>query len=256
MEAYSEFARVYDTFMEETPYEKWVNYINECMKKYNITPNIVCDLGCGTGKMTTMFAKQGIDMIGIDNSEEMLMVARENAYEDELNILYLMQDMSQFELYGTVDLIYSACDCMNYLLDEKDVLSTLKWVNNYLEPEGLLVFDINTPYKYKEVLGNRVFAQQEAASAYIWENYYDEEKGINEYEVSFFIQDEEDGRYDRAVETHYQRAYSVERMIELIKEAGLEFIGAYDEYSFNPVREDSQRVTFIAREQGKRKEVK
>ncbi len=256
MEAYNEFARVYDTFMEDTPYEKWMSFIDECMKKYNVTPNIVCDLGCGTGKMTSMFARRGIEMIGIDNSEEMLMVAREKAYDDELNILYLMQDMSQFELYGTVDLIYSACDCINYLVEEDDVLSTLKWVNNYLEPEGLFVFDINTPYKYKEVLGNRIFAQQEESAAYIWENYYDEAEGINEFEVSFFIQDEEDGRYDRTVENHYQRAYTIERMKELIEEAGLELIGVYDEYSFEPVRPDTQRATFVAREKGKRKELK
>lgn len=255
MEAYNEFARVYDTFMEDTPYEKWVAFIKECMKKYNITPNIVCDLGCGTGKMTSMFAREGIDMIGIDNSSEMLMVANEKAYDEELDILYLLQDMSQFELYGTVDLIYSACDSMNYLVEEEDVLSTLKWVNNYLEPQGLFIFDINTPYKYKEVLGNQIFAQQEESAAYIWENYYDEKEGINEFEVSFFIQDE-DGRYDRTVENHYQRAYSIERMKGLIEEAGLELIGVYDEYSFEPLKEDSVRATFVAREKGKRREEK
>lgn len=253
MEAYNEFAKVYDVFMEDTPYETWLTFIDECMKKYDVTPRIVCDLGCGTGKMATLFAKRGSEVIGIDNSEEMLMVARENAAEDGLDILYLMQDMTEFELYGTVDLIYSCCDCMNYLLEEEEVLSTLRWANNYLEPQGLLVFDMNTPYKYEHILGDQIFAQQTEDSAYIWENYYDKEEEINEYEVSFFIKDE-DGRYERTVENHYQRSYSIEKMKSLIEEAGLEFIGAYDEYTMKPAHSETVRVTFVARERGKRKE--
>lgn len=254
METYNEFARVYDMFMEDTPYEDWITFIDACMKQYNVTPRIVCDLGCGTGKMSRAFAKRGIEVIGIDNSEEMLMVAREKAMDEELDILYLMQDMSEFELYGTVDLIYSACDSMNYLLEEEEVLSTLRWVNNYLEPEGLFIFDINTPYKYKKVLGNQIFAQQTEEAAYIWENYYHEEEGINEFEVSFFIQDEE-GKYDRTIENHYQRAYTIEKMKALIEEAGLELVGVYDEYSFNPLNAETVRATFVAREKGKRKDV-
>lgn len=250
MEAYNEFAKVYDVFMEDTPYEKWLTFIETCMEKYNVKPRIVCDLGCGTGKMSTLFAKKGSEVIGIDNAEEMLMVARENAAEEGLEILYLMQDMTEFELYGTVDLIYSCCDCINYLLEEEEVLSTLRWANNYLEPQGLLIFDINTVYKYENVLGDQTFAQQTEDSAYIWENYYDKEEEINEYEVSFFIKDE-DGKYDRTVECHYQRGYSIERMKELIAQAGLELIGVYDEYSFNEANDKTVRATFVAREKGK-----
>lgn len=253
MEAYNEFARVYDLFMEDTPYEKWTGFIEACMKKYEVKPRIVCDLGCGTGTMASSFARKGSEVIGIDSSEEMLMVARENAMEEGLDILYLMQDMTEFELYGTVDLIYSACDSINYLLEDEDVLDTFRWVNNYLEPQGLFIFDINTPYKYQEVLGNQIFASQAEEAAYIWENYYDEEEEINEFEVSFFIQDE-DGRYTRTVENHYQRAYTIEKIKALIEEAGMELIGVYDEYSFEPLREDSVRATFVAREKGKRKE--
>ena len=250
MEAYNEFAKVYDVFMQDTPYEKWITFMDQCMEKYNVTPRIICDLGCGTGTMATMFAKRGIEVIGIDNSEEMLMRARENAVEDGLNILYLLQEMPEFELYGTVDLIYSSCDSMNYLLDEEEVLSTLKWVNNYLEPKGLFIFDINTPYKYKEILADRSFSDQTEHAAYIWDNYYDEEEQINEYTVSFFIENEE-GTYDRTVEEHYEKVYSIEKMKSLIEAAGLELIGVYDEYSFNAINEKTQRATFVAREKGK-----
>ncbi|MDF2614689.1 MAG: Methyltransferase type 11 [Clostridia bacterium] len=254
MEAYSEFAKVYDTFMEDTPYEKWIAFMEHHMKKYNISPRIVCDLGCGTGKMCGMFAERGIEMIGIDSSEEMLMVARENAMEEGHSILYLMQDMSDFELYGTVDMIYSCCDSINYLLEEDEVLNTFKWVNNYLEPRGLFIFDINTYYKYENILSDQTFAEQTEDAAYIWENYFDKEEEINEFIVNFFLKDSE-GKYDRTEEYHYQRAYSIEKIKELLKRADLELIGVYDDYNSEaPYHESTQRATFVAREQGKRKE--
>lgn len=250
MEAYSEFAKVYDTFMEDTPYEKWTAFIDECMQEHQIVPHIACDLGCGTGKMCTRFAERGIEMIGIDYSEEMLMVARENAAANNQNILYLMQDMSEFELYGTVDLIYSCCDSINYLLEEEELLSTFKWVNNYLEPEGLFIFDVNTRYKYESMLGDQTFAEQTEDAAYIWENYFDQESGINEFIVNFFIKNEED-KYARTEEYHYQKAYSIETIKALLKQANLELIGIYDDYTRKPYNEKTLRATFVAREQGK-----
>lgn len=247
MDIYNEFAKVYDTFMGDTPYESWVQFIKDIVSKQGMTPKLMCDLGCGTGKMCEIFAKEGIQMIGIDNSEEMLMVARENAMEKELDILYLLQDMSEFELYGTVDVIYSACDSINYLLEEEEVFSTFKWVNNYLEKDGLFIFDINTPYKYKEVLGERVFAEQSEDSAYIWENYYDEEEEMNEYSVSFFIQDE-DGRYTRTEEIHYEKAYTIEKIKSLLEKAGMELLGVYDDYTQKSCHDETIRATFVAKE--------
>lgn len=247
MNIYNEFAKVYNTFMGDTPYEEWVQFIKDTIARHGITPKLICDLGCGTGKMCEIFAKDGMQMIGIDNSEEMLMVARESAMEKELDILYLLQDMSEFELYGTVDVIYSACDSINYLLEEEQVRSTFKWVNNYLEKDGLFIFDINTPYKYKKVLGEGVFAEQSENAAYIWENYYDEEEEINEFGVTFFIEDE-DGRYTRTEEFHYEKAYSIDKIKSLLEEAGMELIGVYDEYKDMPCHDETIRATFVARE--------
>ncbi|MGL4345228.1 MAG: class I SAM-dependent DNA methyltransferase [Cellulosilyticaceae bacterium] len=247
MDIYNDFAKVYDTFMGDTPYEKWVQFIQNQIEKAGITPKLVCDLGCGTGKMCELFAQKGIDMIGIDHSEEMLMVARENAREKELDILYLCQDMTDFELYGTVDVIYSSCDSLNYVLEEEAVLETFKLVNNYLEQGGLFIFDVNTPYKYKNILGERVFAEQTENAAYIWENLFDEEDGINEFAVNFFIQDE-DGRYTRTEEIHYEKAYTIEVLKRMLDEAGLEVIGIYDDYSDKLCKEQTIRATFVARE--------
>ncbi len=249
MKAYREFASVYDLFMEDTPYDKWYQFIIKRVKDQKKGVQSVCELGCGTGQMTMLFAKDGKDVVGIDYSPEMLMVAQDHAYEEELSILYLMQDMSVFELDKEVDLICSCCDSMNYLLEENEVLSTFQRVETFLVPNGLFIFDMNTPYKYKEVLGTQIFADQTEEAAYIWENFYDEEEEINEYEVSFFLKDE-DGKYERIVENHFQRAYSRETISFLLQEAGLELIGMYDNYSLQEVNEETQRITYVVRKRG------
>lgn len=249
MESYNQFASVYDLFMEDTPYENWFSYIEASLNKYNLSPKSVCELGCGTGQMTSLFAKKGLEVIGIDLSAEMLMMAQDHAFEDELEILYLLQDMASFELGEPVDFICSCCDSMNYLLEEEELLQSFLRVKRFLKPSGLFIFDMNTQYKYKEVLGNQIFADQTEEAAYIWTNYYDEEEEINEYEVSFFIQDE-DGKYDRSIENHYQRAYSMEQVKALLEKAGLEVLEVNDNYSNKPLVELSERATFIVRNNG------
>ena len=249
MERYNQFANVYDLFMEDTPYENWFSYIETCFERYHFNPKSVCELGCGTGQMTALFAKKGFEVMGIDLSAEMLMIAQDHAFEEELEILYLLQDMSSFELGEPVDCICSCCDSMNYLLEEEDLLQAFLRVKHFLKPSGLFIFDVNTPYKYKEVLGNQIFADQTEEAAYIWTNYYDEEEEINEYEVSFFIQDK-DGKYNRSIENHYQRAYNMEQVKALLEEAGLEVLEVNDNYSNEPLGELSERATFIVRNNG------
>ncbi|ONI48127.1 hypothetical protein AN643_03170 [Candidatus Epulonipiscioides saccharophilum] len=181
METYLEFASVYDEFMEDVPYDKWYKFIKESMVKYKVNPEIICDLGCGTGKICEYFAKDKIESIGIDNSFEMLNIAKEEALKQELNILYLNQDITEFELYGTVNVICSTCDSLNYITLEEELLQIFKLVNNYLDPGGLFIFDLNTIYKYKTILAEETFANQTDQAAYIWQNFYDEEEEINEF---------------------------------------------------------------------------
>lgn len=246
METYSGFAEVYDLFMDNVPYEAWSNYLIQILKQNNIEDGLVLDLGCGTGKMTRLLAKAGYDMIGIDLSEEMLGIAR--AQEPEASgILYLNQDMREFELYGTVKAVVSICDSMNYITEEEDLLTVFKLVNNYLDPGGIFVFDMNTIYKYREILGETTICENREEGSFIWDNYYDEEEQINEYDLTLFIK-EEDGRYRKYEETHYQRGYDLEKVKALIAEAGMEFVACYGEDSFDPPEEQSERVYFIARE--------
>ncbi|MBO5523083.1 MAG: class I SAM-dependent methyltransferase [Roseburia sp.] len=257
MEAYSSFAEVYDLFMDNVPYEEWCVYITGLLKEYGIEGGLLLDLGCGTGKLTRLLKEAGFDMIGVDNSEEMLEIARAAEYEEEEvsvgenpPILYLLQDMREFELYGTVRGVVSICDSMNYILQEEELLQVFRLVNNYLDPGGIFIFDLNTLYKYKELLGENTISESREEGSFIWENYFDEDSGVNEYDLTLFIR-EKGELYRRYQETHFQRAYELGTVKSLLEEAGLEFVAAYDAFTREPVKEDSERIYVIAREQGK-----
>lgn len=270
MTAYTSFAQVYDLFMDNVPYEEWSEYVISLLKEYGIFEGLILDLGCGTGKMTRLLSKAGYDMIGIDNSEDMLEIAQEYQYQQKIDasgdiskenfdekkegdskqILYLLQDMREFELYGTVRAVVSICDSMNYLLEEEDLLETFRLVNNYLDPKGIFIFDMNTYYKYVELLGEQTIAENRKEGSFIWDNYFDEEENINQYDLTLFIQ-EEKGLYRKYEETHYQKAYELDAVKRLLEDAEMEFVAAYDAFSKEPVREDSERMYIIARERGK-----
>lgn len=246
MEAYSGFAEVYDLFMDNIPYGEWTEYVRELLAEEGIKDGILLDLGCGTGNVTELLASAGFDMIGIDNSEEMLDMAMEKRAESGHDILYLLQDMREFELYGTVKGVVSICDSMNYILEEEDLLDVFRLVHNYLDNEGIFIFDMNTMYKYREVLADNTFAEDREESSFIWGNFYDEEEEINQYDLSLFIR-EEDGRYAKYEETHLQRAYEQKSVEELIARSGLELLHVYDAFTKNTPAEDSERIYFVCR---------
>lgn len=241
MNAYTTFAQVYDLFMDNVPYEEWSNYIVSVLKEYGIHSGVICDLGCGTGKMTRLLAKAGYDMIGVDLSEDMLAIA---SGQNEEGILYLCQDMCELELYGTAKAMVSVCDSINYLLEEDEIVWTLQSVNRYLEPGGIFIFDFNTVYKYETVLGDTTICENREEGSFIWENYYDEESMINEYDLTLFVK-EPSGLYRKEEENHFQRAYSLETIRELVKKSGLKLLHIYDAFTHEPAREDSERVYVI-----------
>lgn len=246
MEAYSGFAEVYDLFMDNIPYGEWTEYVKELLAEEGIKDGILLDLGCGTGNVTELLAQSGFDMIGIDNSGEMLEMAMEKRDSSGLDILYLLQDMREFELYGTVKGVVSICDSMNYILEDDELLDVLKLVHNYLDNEGIFIFDMNTMYKYRELLADNTFAEDREESSFIWENFYDEEAEINQYDLSLFVRDE-DGRYEKYEETHLQRAYERGRVEELIAQSGLELLHVYDAFTKNTPAKDSERIYFVCR---------
>lgn len=247
MSAYESFASVYDLFMRDINYDEWIKYIEKLWDNFNINPKLVCELGCGTGNISLRLAKKGRDVIGIDISEDMLSKARQKAENEKLDVLFLHQDMCDFELYGTVDCILCLCDSLNYITEKDDILTVFKLVNNYLHPNGVFIFDLNTEHKFKNIYSDNTFSEITEDAAYIWENYYDEDEQINEYYLNFFVKNHK-GSYDRMEEEHYERAYSLDTIKALIEQSGLKFEAAYDAFSFDSSREDSERIYVVARE--------
>ena len=247
MEAYTSFARVYDTFMDNVPYKEWADYLGKILKEYGIDDGLVLDLGCGTGNMTEMLASSGYDMIGVDASAEMLEIARNHPDE---GILYLQQDMREFELYGTVAAVVCVCDSLNYLLEEEDLAEVFSLVHNYLDQNGVFIFDMNTIHKYRDLIGDATICENREEGSFIWENEFDEETGINVYDLTLFLP-REDGLYERDEEIHYQKAYDPEKVRELLEKAGLIPLAVYDAYTKDVPKPDSGRLTFVAREHGK-----
>ena len=250
MEAYTDFANVYDTFMDETPYEEWADFLKEILTENGIKDGLVLDLGCGTGTLTEILAGYGYDMIGVDNSAQMLAVAMEKREKSALDILYLLQDMREFELYGTVKAVISVCDSLNYLLEEEDLVQTFRLVNNYLDPKGIFIFDFNTVYKYQEVIGDTTIAENREDCSFIWENFYHEEEEINEYDLTIFVKEKED-YFQRFHENHYQRGYRLSQIRQALETAGMEFVKAMDADTHSEITECSERIYCIAREKGK-----
>lgn len=260
MNIYTAFAQVYDVFMDDVDRELWRDFIVKKLRAQKIENGLLCDLGCGTGIMTEMLAEKGFDMIGVDASADMLSIAKQRQFmraaergeASEPDILYLQQNMSELELYGTVRAIICVCDSVNYITDENELKKTFQLVNNYLDPGGIFIFDINTPAKYEEI-GENTIAENRSEGSFIWENSYDAGQRLNEYDLTLFLP-EEDGSFRKYEETHVQRAWSEEEIARALEEGGLKLLEKLDAYTDRPATEETQRICYIAQEQGKKRE--
>lgn len=245
---YGGFAAVYDLFMDNVPYGEWAEHIIEVLQQSGTGKGLVLDLGCGTGTITGLLADAGYDMIGVDGSAQMLELAREK--QGERDILYLCQDIREFELYGTVGAAVSVCDTMNYLTEWEDLVKTLRLVDNYLDPGGIFLFDCNMPCYYERI-GDDTIAEDREEASFIWENAYDPAEGINEFSLSFFVRESGtgvDALYRKYEETHRQRAYTLEELKVAVAQGGLSWGGAWDAATKGPVTAESERIYVLCRE--------
>lgn len=250
MPSYENFARVYDELMDEVPYEKWAGYIQRQLAAFGIRDGLMLELGCGTGRMLEIMSRLGYDMIGVDSSVEMLQIAQEKAGFSDGKLLYLLQDMRAFELYGTVRSVISVCDTINYITCPKELVCIFRLVNNYLDPGGVFIFDFNTEYKYDNLIGDSVIAEDREDVSFIWNNEYDKKEHINYIDLTVFVR-ESDGRYQKFAEEHVQRGYTLSEMKQLLDEGGLVFLDAFDGYTSEKAQGDSGRIVIVARENGK-----
>jgi len=241
MEIYQDFAEVYDALTDDVDYEKTVEYLEQIFKKhYDKKPKLMTELACGTGSITKLLSEKGYDMIGIDLSEEMLGVAREKCNE---NVLLLNQDMTEFELYGTVDAIMCLLDSVNYITEPEKLQKMFRLAENYLEYGGLFIFDINSPYKLKSVIGENTFVRETEHIYSVWEN--EQEPPFVHFILNFFVENPDES-YERFFEEHTERIYEPTEIISMLKVAGFENITMYAENSFSAPDDKTERIYFVA----------
>lgn len=244
MESYTSFAKVYDEFMDQTPYDQWLQNILTVFQEEHVSEGgKVLELGCGTGKMTRRLSKAGYQMTAIDNSVEMLEIAGNSGEE---KILYVLQDMVSLELPEKMDAVISICDCINYILEPLDLQEVFCRTKRYLKEQGVFMFDMNSHFKYKQILSQNTFAEDREDASFIWDNFYVEEERINEYQLSLFIRNEA-GTYDKFEEVHFQRAYDEKVISEMLLKAGFCEIKILDADTMQEPREETERLYFIAK---------
>jgi SAM-dependent methyltransferase len=244
-DSYLGFSYIYDDLMDDFDYDGLVKYIEEIFKKNNINPKLILDLACGTGTLCIKMTQRGYDMIGLDISTDMLSVAKRKTQEKGLDILYINQNMSEFELYGTVDAIICTMDSINYLLDESELISLFKNIKNYLNPNGIFIFDINTRHRLKNTFGQNVFVEHGDDIFYVWENNYYDDNNVCEFDLTFFVRKKD--KYLRINEYHAQRAYEIDEIGKYLNMAGLHTVNIFNDKSFDDIDENSNKVFFVAK---------
>ena len=275
-ESYQSFASVYDEFMDGTDYRLTADKIQDIIMRYGLSRpaelrtgenenmdvllaaemNLVVDLGCGTGKLTEILADRGFDVMGIDLSEEMLGIALTRRDKLHHRTLYLCQDMREFELFGTAGTFVSVGDSVNYLLEDEDMDKLFRRVNTFLYPGGIFVFDFKTLHLYRDVIGDSTIAEDRGDCSFIWENWFDAETRINEYDLTLFIRDRDSGAEDNLFrkyqEIHRQRGYTLDEMKKFVSDAGLTWVTEMDSDTMGPVTPGTERILCVVREKGKK----
>ncbi len=245
MGSYSQFAYVYDCLMSDVNYKKRAEYLLKLFKKHGSSPTLLLDLACGTGGFSNQMALKGIEVIGVDMSEEMLSCARENSTSLGVDVLYLCQKAEELDLYGTVDGAICCLDSVNHITNIKNLQKAFKKVSLFLEKGCLFIFDANTVYKHKEVLANNTFVFEEENVYCVWQNEFEEKKQITNISLDFFV--EEDGVYERFSENFSERAYTDEDFTLLLEKSGFSLEAIYGDLTEIESSNDCERKIFVAR---------
>lgn len=242
---YGGFARVYDLFMDEIPYQEWCDYLFGLLEREGVSCGTVVDLACGTGEIAWRLRRRGYDIIGVDMSQEMLEIASQKCPSD---VLLLHQDMRELELHVPVEGIVCLCDGMNYMTSEEELARVFARVASSLVEGGVFIFDMKTEYFYREILGDCILADNREDASYIWDNAYDRDSGINTYLLTLYeLADDDRNLFLRTDELHRQRAYSPEQVRVLLEDSGFRLAGIYEALTEQYPGEESQRIYFVAK---------
>ncbi len=243
--SYSDFAEVYDILMGDVDYSARSEYLLKLFTKHGKKPTLLLDLACGTGSFSNQFAKKGIEVIGVDMSEEMLSVARERSMEEGNDILYLCQRAEELDLYGTVDGAVCCMDSLNHITDTETLQKAIDKVSLFLEKDCLFIFDVNTVYKHREILADNTFVFDEDEVYCVWQNSFNSENLTTDISLDFFIAD--DDVYIRSSEDFSERAYRDTELKEIIEKAGLKIEAVYDDMTTDPKKDTSERLIYVTR---------
>ena len=245
--AYSAFAQVYDRLTSEISYRQRAEYFRQLMKLHGGREDgILLDLACGTGSLSVEFARMGYDVIGVDSSCDMLSVALGKNAGLAKEVLYLCQDMAELDLYGTVGTAVSALDSLNHVTDPAKLQQALDRVSLFLEPGGLFLFDANSVYKQRSVLGNNTFVYDMADVYCVWQNSFRPQTNTVDISLDIF-EEQSPGVYIRREEAFSERAYTEEEWADMLRRAGLELLAVYGDDGFDAPRPDSQRLIYVTR---------
>ncbi len=248
MEQYSNLSYVYDQLNNDYDYDSLADFLDSSIKENEkVNTSLVLDLACGTGKLTFKLRERGYDMTGVDLSEGMLSQAHKYAYKNNINdVLFLCQDMTEFELYGTVDACVCTLDSINYLTKISDVKKCFSLVHNYLIPEGVFVFDINTPYRFKEIYASNDYILENEGSLCAWQNEYNDKTKICSFYLSIFMENK-NGLYERFDEVQREKCYSKKQIENALLESGFEILAVYGDINKKEATDTDEKWYYVAR---------
>lgn len=242
--SYSAFALYYDRLTQNVNYPQRAEYFCNLMGKFQHDAGLTLDLACGTGSLTLELAKRGVDVYGVDSSPAMLSVAQQKAADADMQLLFLCQKMQKLDLYGTVDTVICALDSINHITNQKDVQKTFERVSLFLNPGGYFIFDMNTPYKHKYILGNHTFVYDMDDVYCVWQNSYESKYDRVAINLDFFCR--EGNVYYKSSEYFFELAYETDCILSMLSKAGLKTVGFFDELTFKKPNDKTERIVFVA----------
>lgn len=245
--SYGIFSSVYDILTENVEYERIANKICSLLSRNGINGGLLLDIGCGTGTLSFLLEKNGYDVIGVDPSEDMLSVANEKKYEENSSAIFLCQSGEELDLYGTIDCAVCSLDTINHISSLEKIRGTFKKISLFMNMGGIFIFDINTVFKHREILGDNTFVYDMDEVYCVWQNTFCREEMKTDIDLDFFIKNENDESYEKYSESFSEYSYETEEILNILSECGFEVISLCDDYTDGNVTKNTQRITITAK---------
>ncbi len=245
--SYGIFSSVYDILTENVEYERIANKICSLLSRNGINGGLLLDIGCGTGTLSFLLEKNGYDVIGVDPSEDMLAIANEKKYDEDSSAIFLCQAGEELDLYGTIDCAVCSLDTINHISSIEKIKEIFKKISLFMNMGGIFVFDINTVFKHREILGNNTFVYDMDEVYCVWQNTFCLEEMKTDIDLDFFIKNEDDEVYERYSESFSEYSYETDDILNILNECGFEVVSLCDDYTDGSITEITQRITITAK---------